>query len=71
MNYLSGCYQPVCIGGTLSKPVPCFRGAPKGTRSVLGPLLFILYPRQLNEILPSSIVHQEFADDIVLEASSH
>ena len=36
---------------------------------MLGPLLFILYTKDINTVLPAEVSHQEFADDIELEFS--
>ena len=67
-SYLSNRHQQVKINANLSLAVPCSRGVPQG--SVLGPLLFILYTRKLRSILSTSITHQEFADDIVVDYSN-
>ena len=42
-------------------------GVPQG--SVLDPLLFFVYTRGLHDILPRSICHLEFADDIIIDTS--
>ena len=67
-SYLSNRHQQVKINDNLSSAVPCSRGVPQG--SVLGPLLFVLYTRKLRSILSTSITHQEFADDIVVDHSN-
>lgn len=66
-SYVSDRRQQVKAGGILSGAVPCTRGVPQG--SVLGPLLFVLYTRNLHSVVPMSVCHQEFADDIVLDYS--
>ena len=68
VSYLSDRVQQVKISSEVSSPVQCTRGVPQG--SVLGPLLFTLYTRQLSECLPDGTRHQEFADDILLDFSS-
>ena len=66
-SYLSCRVQSVKIGLKISSEVKCTRGVPQG--SVLGPLLFVVYTRGLHDILPRSICHQEFADDIIINTS--
>jgi len=66
-SYLSHRFQRIKMSGDLSAAVPCTRGVPQG--SVLGPLLFILYTSAIHTVIPSSLCHQEFADDIVLDFS--
>ena len=68
-SYLSDRSQCIRIGNTLSTITVCSRGVPQG--SVLGPLLFILYTSELSTVLPISVVHQEFADDIILDCSDY
>ena len=66
-SYLSERLQRVVVGGNCSEYVACSRGVPQG--SVLGPLLFTLYIRNLRCCLPQQVTNQEFADDIAIEAS--
>ena len=47
----------------------CSRGVPQG--SVLGPLLFELYTSDMSSVLPGSVCHQEFADDVALDYSDY
>ena len=35
----------------------------------LGPLLFVLYTSDISDVIPCIVVHQEFADDIILDYS--
>ena len=55
------------MGGSLSSTVHCSRGVPQG--SVLGPLLFLLYTKDISDAIPSAVNNQEFADDILLDHS--
>ena len=66
-SYLSDRSQCVRIGDTISASSICSRGVPQG--SVLGPLLFVLYTSEIASVLPTSVVHQEFADDIIIDCS--
>ena len=66
-DYLSGRFQLVKVLDSVSEAVSCSRGVPQG--SVLGPLLFVPYTSELHTILPPSVQHQEFADDIVIDCS--
>lgn len=68
VSYLSDRTQCVRIGDELSNPSMCTRGVPQG--SVLGPLLFILYTRDICHIIKQPVLHQEFADDIILDYSN-
>jgi len=68
-SYLSSRIQRVRIGPTLSDPSPCSRGVPQG--SVLGPLLFVLYTRDISTVIPPAVLHQEFADDNLIDFSDH
>ena len=66
-DYLSDRLQRVRIGDDHSDYATCSRGVPQG--SVSGPLLFVLYIRNLSECLPSAVSNLEYADDIMLEAT--
>ena len=66
-DYLSGRSQQVRVLDSLSCSVGCTRGVSQ--ESVLGPILFVLYTRNLHTALPATVNHQEFADDIILDFS--
>ena len=66
-SYLSDRKQRIKTSTLMTENHDCTRGVPQG--SVLGPLLFLLYLRRFSQVLPSNVVHQEFADDIVLHCS--
>ena len=60
-DYLTGRTQQVVINDARSSSKPCCRGVPQG--SVLGPLLFSLYVRQVPRVFKYSAPLQ-YADDI-------
>ena len=66
-SYLSGRFQHIKVLDQLSDATACSRGVPQG--SVLGPMLFVLYTKDICRILPNTVCHQEFADDIVIDIS--
>lgn len=66
-SYLSDRLQHIRIGDSLSAAAVCSRGVPQG--SVLGPLLFLIYTSDIATVLPTSVVNQEFADDIIIDFS--
>ena len=65
VSYLSDRLQRVSSHSDFSSYTPCTRGVPQG--SVLGPILFSLYIRDIAQHLPNDVSNQEFADDIMLE----
>ena len=67
-SYLSCRVQSVKIGLNISSEVKFTRGT---TRKSAGPstFCFVVYSRGLHDILPRSICHQEFADDIIIDTS--
>ena len=68
-SYLTDRIQYVSIPGKTSSSVhTCQRGVPQG--SVLGPLLYLLYVRNLESVVrPFSVDLQLYADDILLTCS--
>ena len=68
MSYLSDSFQFVSVSGSNSKLSKLDHRVPQ--RSVLGPVLFVLYMQPLSHILFShSCPHQFFADDTQLRKS--
>ena len=61
-SWLSGRSQKVVLDGQASDPVPVLSGVPQ--RSVLGPILFLIFINDLPENIRSSV--RLFADDCVL-----
>ena len=69
-NYLTDRQQVVTVRGAQpTKPVKCTCGVPQG--SVLGPILFALYTRNVPDIIEAQgAVCQIYADDILFDYSS-
>lgn len=61
MNYLDGRKQAVKIGQKLADTISCTRGVPQG--SVLGPILYSIYVRDVPKVLPE-VTTIQYADDI-------
>lgn len=69
-SYLEGRHQSVIIDGVQSTPVPIKTGVPQG--SVLGPILFTLYLRELGQLIRSHDLQCHFyADDTQIYGSFH
>ena len=61
-SYLENRSVQVAVNGAMSKELPLKFGVPQG--SVLGPLLFLIYTRQLSVLLEElGISHHVYADD--------
>jgi hypothetical protein len=64
-SYLSERYQSVCVNGSFSEPIKLTCGVPQG--SILGPVLFTLYTRQLGQKIENHNIQRHFyADDTQL-----
>jgi hypothetical protein len=63
-SFLSERSQRVKIQGAVSLPVKLISGVPQG--SVLGPVLFVIYINDLQDIFPKTIASKYFADDAKL-----
>ena len=61
-QWLSDRRQRVVVDGEVSNGKPILNGVPQG--SVLGPILFLVYTNDLEEVVTSNIL--KFADDIKL-----
>jgi hypothetical protein len=63
--YLSGRSHSTQVDGLMSQPLALKMGVPQG--SVLGPLLFSIYIRDLSEVIEESgVKHSKYADDVQL-----
>jgi hypothetical protein len=68
-SYVSSRSTVVCCNGKQSPPYPLLHGVPQG--SVLGPILFILYLRDISDIFKRHAIHYiVYADDIQLFLSA-
>lgn len=66
IDYLSRRKQVVVIGSSRSSTRSPSCGVPQG--SVLGPILFSLYVKDLPSVLPANVSAIQFADDIMLSS---
>ena len=67
-DFLSNRRQQVVISGDTSSSFTCSSGVPEG--SVLGPLLFVIYVRDVaSEVDQFAVQVTQFADDIMLHDS--
>ena len=63
-DFLGGREQQVVLDGSKSRSAPVLSGVPQG--SVLGPLLFLLYIKDLPDYITNNSTVRLFADDCVL-----
>ena len=69
-NYLTNRRQSVVLNGETSTPLPVISGVPQG--SVLGPLLFLLYINDINDLkLSRGSKLVLYADNILLYRTIH
>ena len=61
-EYLQGRTQRVSINGSLSDDLPVHSGVPQG--SILGPLLFVLFNYDINDMVSAGTDIVMYADDI-------
>ena len=68
-SYQTDCTHYVSLSNHCSAFTHVHSGVPQG--SVLGPMLFTMYPKPLSAIIDShSIIHHSFADDLQLQMSA-
>ena len=63
-NYLQGRRQCVRVNNVTSESRPCTMGVPQG--SILGPLLFLLYVKEISHNMSKMKITIFFADDTII-----